>query len=59
MNLDMILPEYRAELTGALRLLADEVREGTLSPKQFLAAQARLYGTYLAASVRRVAERLA
>jgi hypothetical protein len=58
MNIKMILPRYRAELTGALALLADKVRSGEMSPKEFLVAQAKLYGCYLAVSVRRVAERM-
>ncbi|MBV8078371.1 MAG: hypothetical protein JO284_18315 [Planctomycetaceae bacterium] len=59
MNIERILPEYRGESTGAPAKLAERVREGELSPQQSPAAQARLYGTYLAAGVRRVAERMA
>jgi hypothetical protein len=58
MNIEMILPRFRDEMTGALGLLADRVRSGEMSPKEFLAAQARIYGAYLAASVRWVAERM-
>jgi hypothetical protein len=58
MNIEMILPRYRGEMTGALAILADRVRAGEMSPKEFLAAQARIYGAYLAASVRWVGERM-
>jgi hypothetical protein len=58
MNIEMILPRFRDEMVGALALLAERVRSGEMTPAEFLTAQARLYGCYLAASVRRVAERM-
>ena len=55
MNIEMILPEYREEMVGALGRLRDMVLEGTLSVGQFLTSQQRIYGSYLCASVARTA----
>jgi hypothetical protein len=55
MNIEMILPEYREEMTGALGRLREMVLEGTLSVGQFLRGRERIYGSYLCASVARAA----
>ena len=53
MNVEMILPEYREEMVGALGRLRDKVAAGELSAGQFLRGRERIYGSYLCASVAR------
>ena len=50
MDITKVAAEKRAKLAGVSGLLADMVREGRLSPRQFLAAQERVYRAYVAAS---------